>query len=410
MVETPAGLVIPKLDADLCTECGLCDLVCPQMSVPATMQEHLASPYVGPIQGAYLGGSSAPAVAAQGQTGGLVRSLLAFSLESGLADAAVCVVDRPEHPLRPAATLIRSPAEALAVSRSKYCPIPVNALLSDMLEFDGRLAYVGLACHMQGLSLALEHLPKLRAKIALRIGLFCDRVLTFAAVDYLLRCARAAPQNVTAFDYRHQAWKGWPGNTRVVTRDGRVRNVPRRRRIDSIRWFTPTPCRLCIDKLNALADLSLGDPYGLTRGKKVPTAAIVRTETGNDLLQKAHKAGVITLSPADVAAMTGHQGNAERVARCLMFGREMLHRGYELPEFLKTAPITVTKEGPRPLRVRWAVGFADFAETPTGAWMIRRIPWWIPLLWGAPRRWYRMGRAILAGALKRLTGSHPGRG
>ena len=85
MVETPAGLVIPKLAADLCSECGLCDSVCPQMNVPAKMEEHLASPYVGPIHGAYLSGSSAPAVAAQGQTGGLARSLLAFSLESGLA-------------------------------------------------------------------------------------------------------------------------------------------------------------------------------------------------------------------------------------------------------------------------------------------------------------------------------------
>lgn len=404
MVETPGGEMVPRLDAGRCTDCGLCHRVCPQINTPLRMKEQLATPYIGPTQCAYLCGAADPAVASEGQTGGLARVLLASALELGLADMSVCVVDNPQKPLRPVAILAKTAKEILTSSRSKYCPIPVNVLIGEIVKSDARIAFLGLGCHMQGLHLAMENLPKLQEKIVLKLGLFCDRVLTYSAADYLVRCAGTTPQNVAAFDYRHKAWMGWPGDIRVVTCDGEVRNVSRYRRIDSRELFTPIHCRLCIDKLNSLADISLGDPYGLAKGAQVPTAAIVRTEIGKNLLLEAQEAGKITLRPVEAETVVKHQNIAVRIDNCITFGREMLHRGYELPVFLRAGPLAVAKKGPRPLWVRWAVGFTIFSGTARGARVIQQIPWWVPVLWTEPRRWYRIWRNRFVRLLKRAMG------
>jgi len=404
MAETLGGQMLPQLNFELCTDCSLCHRVCPQINMPARMKEHLADPYIGSIKCAYLGKASDPAVESEGQTGGLARTLLASALELGLADMAVCVVDDPSRPLRPVAILAKTTKEVLTSSRSKYCPIPINMLISEILKSSGRIAFLGLGCHMQGLHLAMENLPKLRDRVTLKIGLFCDCVLTYSAADYLVRCAGTTPQNVASFDYRNKTWRGWPGDIRVVTSDDSVRNVSRYRRIDSRELFTPIHCRLCIDKLNVLSDISLGDPYGVARGKQVPTAAIVRTRIGENLLLQVEKTGKINLVPAEAEAIVKHQNVASRMDNCIKFGQEMTRRGYELPAFLRMGPLRVERKGSRPLWVRWAVGFTIFSGTPRGTRAITRIPPWLLALWGAPKRWYRRWRRRFVHLMKYAMG------
>jgi coenzyme F420 hydrogenase subunit beta len=341
-------------------------------------------------------------IAAVGQTGGLGRILLASSLELGLIDMAVCVVDNPQRPLRPMTALVRTPQEALAVSRSKYCPVPVNELIGTIRNTQGRIAFVGLGCHMQGLQLALENQKQLQDKIVLKIGLFCDRVLTYAAADYLVRCARAKSQDVVAFDYRHKAWRGWPGDTRVVMGNGRVSNVPRYRRTDAGEVFTPIHCRLCIDKLNILSDISLGDPHGLAKGKQVPTATLVRTAAGQNVLRATQEAGKIILTPIGPEMIIELQNAAKGVDKSIAFGREMLYRGYELPCFLQTGPLRVTEGQASSVGVKWAIGLSLFLSTARGARLIRRFPSWTSLLWGTPRRYYKRWRGRLRRVFKRV--------
>ena len=404
MVETLGGEMLPQLNSERCTDCGLCHSVCPQINIPARMKEHLVNPCVGPVRRGFLGEVLDPGIAAAGQTGGVGRTLLASALEFGLCGAAVCVMDNPKKPLRPLAMIVRTPKEVFKSSRSKYCPIPVNALIDEMVKSDVQIAFLGLGCHMQGLHLAMENLPKLRDWITLKIGLFCDRVMTYAAADHLIRCAGMVPQNVASFDYKHKACGGWPGDIRIVTSDGSVRNVSRYRRLDALEFFTPIHCRLCIDKLNVLSDVSLGDPWGVAKGKQVPTAAIVRTRVGEKVLLEAQKAAKINLAPVEAEAVIRGQNIASRMDNCIKFRQEMTHRGYELPTFLRTGPMGVERKGSRPLLVRWAVGFTIFSNTTKGTRAITRIPPWLLALWGAPKRWYRRWRFRFVHLMKSAMG------
>ena len=402
MRETPGGEIIPELDSSLCTDCGLCHMVCPQIHMPAGMAENLSDPYIGPVQNACLGQATDPALAATGQTGGLTRTLVACALQCGMVDAAVCVVDDPTRALRPKVALLTTPADTLAVSRSKYCPVPINTIIRELRESHARVAYVGLGCHMQGLHLALERLPWLRKRIVLKLGLFCDRVLTYAAADYLVRCAGESPGNVTEFDYRHKSWQGWPGDIRVVSHGGRVKNVSRYKRVDTREVFTPIHCRLCVDKLNALADISLGDPHGLASGTQVPTAALIRTPAGHDLLRRAEESGKITVSPADGAEIARHQKMRRRASRCCLYGREMLRRGNELPAFLRVAPFEVTRERSASLYARLSARFAVACGTASGTRRVGRIPAWVLSACVLPARQFKVWSRLAVRVLRRM--------
>jgi len=386
MTETPGGLMVPRADFARCTACGRCETVCPQMRISGRLESHLADPFVGPVQKAFLGQATDPSAAAAGQTGGLGRALLAWALESGWADQAVCVMPDPDRPLHPAAVLTSNPADVLSSCRSKYCPIPVNTLLRRIRGGGQRVAYLGLGCHLQGLALALEHYPDLQERIVLKIGLFCDRVLSYRAVDFLIRCAGLSTPQAAAFDYRDKTWRGWPGDTRITDHRGQVHYLSRAYRTGCREFFTPLACRLCIDKLNALADVSLGDPYGLARGARVPTAAIARTPLGLSCLMEAHREGRVNLSPADPKRILDHQNIHSRVRNAVCVARPLVAGNRLVPAALRTAPLTVTSKGPRPLRARWAVWAATRLATASATAYLRRLPRWLPRLCNAVER------------------------
>ncbi len=399
MEETEAGLVWPSWREEHCTECGLCDKVCPVLNPPAHLAAHPADPYIGPMRGAYLAEATDIKLAAEAQTGGLVRALLAWALKTDRVDGVVAVVDNPKRPLRPKAVVTSDLQRVLTVARSKYCPVPVNELIHELRGFDGRLAYVGLPCHMQGLELATEQSPKLRRKIVLRIGLFCSRVLTYHATAFHVRSARGGKSDeIAEFDYRHRGKSGWPGDIRVVTQHGEVRSAHRSCRMHSRFFFTPLSCRLCPDKLNVLADIAVGDPHGIVHGEQVPTASIVRTDLGEEVLSAALSDGWIKLIPLDARKVADGQNIRGHLAGVRAIGNEMLHRNRSLPRALRDGTLDIRKASRRPVGGRITVAWSLFAQTPRGIWLARHLPTWLPRLidlWGRTRRVRRVLRRLL---------------
>lgn len=378
MVETPQGSLVPQITKELCNECGLCSKVCPQLHTLNKMRENIGCPYVGQFNYACLAKSQDQTFISKGQTGGFVRSMLVYCLETGFAKAALCVLDNPEKPLRPMAQIITTPQMAMNVSQSKYCPVPVNQLIAQVRETEGPIVFVGLGCHMQGLELATEVIKPLGRKIILKIGLFCDRVLTYAAADYLVRAARIRSENVKTFDYRNKQWKGWPGDIRIEDNTGHIFNVPRNRRTSAREFFTPIHCRLCLDKLNALSDMSVGDPYGLVADKTVPSAVIVRSQTAHEILLQAEKAGKIHIEKADADLIIRGQRLDLNTSQAFSFANEMQRRNFILPNYFKLKEFRSFKNH-RSLKVRFLFAFTLFTDKPLGSKLIPRVPLWLPL-------------------------------
>jgi len=247
------------------------------------------------------------------------------------------------HPLRPRPFIARTVKEIIEASKSKYCPVPVNCMLSEILRAKGdeKFAVIGLPCHIQGIKKA-EKINKSLKRVVLHIGLFCNHAPTFLATEFLLRQIGVDKEDVSKLDYRG---KGWPGGMSVTLKDGSEIFVPH---FSPLYWgvafnlfFFPTRCILCGDKLCELADISCGDAWlpELANDMLGASLIITRSKMGEEILHNALEAGVVEVKKVSIDAVSHSQSiyavkkraNA-RMHLFSLFGKKVPSLNQELPE------------------------------------------------------------------------------
>lgn len=62
--------------------------------------------------------------------------------------------------LKSEAKIVRNSNDLLKSQKSKYVPTNLTAIVPELLEIEGKIAVVGLSCHMHG----LENLSKIKKK------------------------------------------------------------------------------------------------------------------------------------------------------------------------------------------------------------------------------------------------------
>ena len=300
MKETASGLLSPVINPASCNDCRLCAKVCPGDHFEQGMIAEGTDPFAGPVRDCYLVQHRRRDVLAAAQSGGAVTGLLLHLLERGRIDRALVTVMPEDGSLRPYSLLTNDPETIRKSSGSKYCPVPLNARLSE-IDSAERIAVVGLPCHLHGVAHLCRHVPHWRRENLLLIGLVCDRILSFRAMDYLVYKAGIRRQNVQSLRFRSKQRNGWPGDVRIVTREGKSHFLPAGERIACKDLFTPQRCRLCFDKMNVLSDITCGDPHGLSKDVKGKSAVLARTSEGQSAVQSAIGAGVFVSRciPAD---------------------------------------------------------------------------------------------------------------
>jgi coenzyme F420 hydrogenase subunit beta len=185
--ETVGGYLFPKIDKNLCINCGLCYNVCPGINFSNELLSKVPQDtFKGEALKSYLGRAQCEDIFKNAQNGGVVSALSCYAIESGQADAVVTVAMQRGNPSRASAFLARSREQILKAQRSKYSMVPVLSVLKGLKESDRRIVLIGLPCHIHGLCNLYELLPGLKEKIILTIGLFCERTVTNAAMDYLI--------------------------------------------------------------------------------------------------------------------------------------------------------------------------------------------------------------------------------
>jgi coenzyme F420 hydrogenase subunit beta len=301
MVETVHGLLVPKVDDSACSNCGLCLKICPGTHLENGLLPPQIDPFKGNVINAYCGQASDKNFLQNGQSGGVVTALLEHLLISNKIDKAVITQMPQDGSLRPVC-LETSDRDIIRKSHgSKYCPAPVSAIAQKAKSKNGeKLAVVGISCQIHGLANAQIHLG---GPAPLRIGLICDRIMTYDAIDFLIDKAGVIRKNVASLQYRSKKFNGWPGDVCIRMKNGEEICVDKKHRGSVKDIYTPLRCRLCFDKMNVLSDIVIGDAWGLQKDKEGYSAIIVRTEKGRDALLSAQKAGAIKLTPVDVEAV-----------------------------------------------------------------------------------------------------------
>lgn len=309
--ETPGGYYLPAVDEQACNQCGLCREVCPGIHFGKTLLARMPDdPFSGVVKEALVGKAADNNIFDNSQSGGIVSALLVNELTAGRIKGAVTVTMQPGLPPRPKARIATTPEEIHQAQKSKYCPVPLLGFIRELKKVEGPVAVVGISCQMHGLRNILDNMPKLQCKIAFTVGLVCDRILTFAALDYLVHKADLNHRNPMVLHFRDKAASGYPGDVHVFSENGKSRVMPAKTRMQIKDYFTPARCRLCFDKMNVFSDITVGDPHGLQEvdRKHGESMLVTRTEKGREVLNFAGQNSAINIRQVQHEQLLRGQG------------------------------------------------------------------------------------------------------
>ena len=299
--ESIGGYYFPIVAESLCTQCGLCCRVCPGWYFGKTLMKKMPDkPFEGVALASYVGKATDKQLFDNSQSGGVVSAILVSALETGIIRGAVTVYMQMGNPPRPRIRIAQNKDDVFLAQKSKYCPVPLLKIIKELEDYDGKIAIVGTSCQIHGLYNVLDKKKKIREKIAFCIGLFCEKVLTYAAIDYFLYKAKMENGVNTGIIFKDKLLTGYPGDVHLFT-DYMSTFISSRRRIQIKPYFTPARCRICFDKMNVFSDISVGDPHGLKNIDKRngESAIIIRTKTGEDVLDQVLKNKAISIRSAD---------------------------------------------------------------------------------------------------------------
>lgn len=380
------GLYVPIVNNVACNECELCVKVCPGDSVNFDEMNEFVfgrrseDELLGSHSNCYMGYATDHSMRWTGQSGGLVTALLVFALEEGLIDGAVVTRMNKSDPLSPETVVAESKKEILNASKSKYCPVPLNAAVKEVLKKNGKYAIVGIPCQIHGIRKLEMVESELKNKIILHLGLFCSHTLSFLATDFLLHKAGVRKNDLVKFEYRSKEWRGWPGDVLFRLKNGTEKFLRREYRTLSVSFFTPWRCKMCYDQLNEFADISLGDaflPEVLMNCKEGMSILISRTEIGERALQEASRAGAIKVQKIPRSKVVQSQRGA------LFRKKKVLGERLVIARFLGKSVPEYDVKLPKPRRTKFFVAVLDYMNTqipynPITFSVLKHVP--LPLL------------------------------
>lgn len=289
------GYFIPKLDQDSCNNCNICLMVCPghkvdfeklNLTVFGKNQSchGFKKEWAGIFKNSYISFSHDKNIRYNSSSGGLITEILVYALENNIIDGALVTKMRDDLPTEPVPFIATTKDQILEASKSKYCPVPLNKSISHIKNFNGKLAVVGLPCHIHGIRKSEELYVDIKNKIVLHLGLFCDHTPSFHGSNFFFNKLNIKNKNISSIEYRGC---GWPGKMRIC-KDGSeifIDHTECWKIIGSYLFIIPR-CLTCIDGLCEFADISVGDAWipEISTDKNGISIALSRTEFGENIL------------------------------------------------------------------------------------------------------------------------------
>jgi coenzyme F420 hydrogenase subunit beta len=343
IIDQDKGVYIPLVNEERCNDCGLCFRICPghmvnfkHLSREFLGQDLLDNP-LGNHLNCYSGYAADQEIRYNAASGGVVTALLISALEDGLIDGALVTKMKEDSPLEPQPFIARSKEDIISASKSKYCPVPANVALREIMEKEGRYAVVGLPCHIQGVRKASMVLGELRKRVVLCLSLLCGYCDTFQFTEFLLRkyCRGKGIKDVAYLGYRGP---GWPGFLTVRFKDESEISVPFDEYIaNHAIFFLHQRCLLCCDAVSRLSDITVMDawlPEIMSKDTVGTSLLIARTRTGEELCDHTRTRRAIelkTVPDMDVIRSQGKERLLNRDLPVFLFLRKIC--GRSIPDY-----------------------------------------------------------------------------
>ena len=251
--------------------------------------------YLGQYKAVYKAKTACDDIHKKAQDGGIVTSMLAYSLDAGIIDGAI-VAGPGSEPYKPEPMIATTVEELFAARGTKYSISPNVALIKEATRSYGldKVGIVGTPCQIQAVRkgqlypIGLRDVPD---KIALAIGIFCMENFPYQGLYQMVEdhCATKM-ESVAKMDIGK-------GKFSVYTERGACSEIP----LKVTHKYEQPGCHVCLDYVSNFADIStgsVGSPDGWS-------TVFVRSATGEATFNKAVEAGWIVAEPADMEGKFG---------------------------------------------------------------------------------------------------------
>lgn len=303
----------PILNTELCLgdKCGRCLKVCPGIGInlSAMSKEQYGSckedKYIGCYYSLYTGYSLDDDIRYHSASGGMVSQFLIYLLEKKIIDGAV-VTGFSKDSITPTSYIARTKDDILKAKSSKYCPVALNKVGSEIKKAEGKYVIVGLPCHIQGFRKRAKIDRLFSEKIVGYFSIYCSSNRTFNAQEFLFKKYNVDKHNISYFAYRDN---GCLGNM-VIDHEMQHQEIPYVKYYGALRsFFKPRRCLTCIDHYGELADVCFGDihikPY--SEDKIGISSWIVRNPYFDNFFKEASQEGYIYMNELDAKTLNESQ-------------------------------------------------------------------------------------------------------
>ena len=293
------GQLLPIIDDAKCVNCGLCYSHCPSYdSKGIQFDREQKDPYLGQILNIFVGKANNEKIFKNSQSGGLATAILTYLFDSHKIDAAiVCSVDYDIN-YSPKGIVVTNKEDLLKYQKSSYTQVDIVSAVKQLVSYQS-VAIVGIPCHIQGIKALKAFKKEYNDKLKYTIGLICDRSLCNTVTDVLYGNHFKEQKKKIIWRDKSNEYK----NAELYIENAHKERIklPTWERFVLKEPFTAPRCRICYDKLNTHADITLGDPWGMSDidWRNGESIAITRTDVGDSIIKEMEDQHYITLRKGD---------------------------------------------------------------------------------------------------------------
>ena len=261
------------------------------------------------IVACYAGYSADSGIQAEAAAGGIVSGVLIELLRRHEIDGALVCRTLAKHGKIDYDVKIATTAEeVLECAKSAYWDIPILKDLNRIKNFDGKLAIVGLPCHMSRLKRMCEKDESLNRKIVYKIGLFCGGNNKKELLAEVVKHHGIREEDIRQILFHRKHVKGV---MEVVLNDGNTTVIPFHHFniYRMLHFYSKKLCTFCADHTAEAADLSVGDIFTKEyKQKSIKYSSIIcRTPKAHTLMKDLIREGKVIAEEVENATIFASQ-------------------------------------------------------------------------------------------------------
>lgn len=287
-----------------CISCGLCFENCPGIEYDFEYYNQAVfnkshknvNRDIGYYKRIYRGYSNNQNIREKGASGGIVTNILISLLNKGLIDGAAVISNKDDSNNEFNVKVATTVDEIIDAAQSKYCIVPTNEVVKELKRLDGKYAYVGLPCQIQGMRKLEKNDSDLSSRIYIYIGLFCGFNLYNEGTNFLLDKMNINKNDIKKIEYR--ARKNDVSGFKVIKKNDEDVFIDKHSYSYLNILFSPKRCWKCYDLTSEFADISVGDAW--EKKEHGWSRIIVRSPKGQELIKTLQSSGSLYLENSSI--------------------------------------------------------------------------------------------------------------